>query len=120
MNKKEKIDFNIITSNIREEKYRYIGSGSGRRVFDLENGYVVKVAKNIKGIAQNKVEYQISLEDHTNLFAKITYVADDFQLLIMEKAELIQNISEVWKYFDVKNKSEFLQLESIKHILSAV
>jgi hypothetical protein len=114
----QNVDFNIIISNLRKNKYRYIGSGSGRRVFDLENGYVVKVAKNQKGIAQNKVEYQIASEDHTNHFAKITHVTNNYQLLIMEKAVLINNITIVWKYFDVRNNKEFYQLEWVNDILS--
>lgn len=118
MDEKEKVDFDIIISNIRQKKYRFIGSGSGRRVFDLENGYVVKVAKNIRGFAQNKVECHISSEDQTPLFAKITDVSDDFRLLIMEKAELINNIFDVWEYFGVKNKREFYKLDSIQYVLT--
>ena len=56
-------EFNQIKLNIKRGYYRYIGSGSGRQVFDLENGYVVKVAKNKAGIAQNKSEYKISYID---------------------------------------------------------
>ena len=48
---------------MRQGNYIYIGSGSSRNVFDLGNGYVMKVAKNIAGIAQNKSEYRISLID---------------------------------------------------------
>lgn len=118
MSVNQNVDFNIIISNIRKRNYRYVGSGSGRRVFDLGNGYVVKVAKNQKGIAQNKAEYQIASLDNTKIFAKITNVTDDFQLLIMEKATLINNISIVWKYFNVKNNKEFYQLEWLNDILS--
>lgn len=114
----ENVNYDLIISNIREKKYKYIGSGSGRRVFDLDNGYVVKVAKNQKGIAQNKAEYKISSEDQTNIFAKIKYVTDDNQILVMEKAELIKDIFDVWRCFDVKNNKEFFQLEWVKNILS--
>ncbi|HHX11997.1 MAG TPA: hypothetical protein GX731_04185, partial [Clostridiales bacterium] len=47
------IDFDSIIMNIGKGNYQFIGSGSGRRVYDLGNGYVVKVAKNNRGIAQN-------------------------------------------------------------------
>jgi len=67
---KNKIDFNEISLNIKRRYYKFIGIGSGRIVYDLENGYVVKVANNNKGIAQNKTEYKISLSDNTNLFAR--------------------------------------------------
>lgn len=118
MSEKEKVDFDIIISNIRQKKYSFIGAGSGRSVFDLEDGYVVKVAKNMRGFAQNKVEVHISSDDRTNLFAKITDVSDDFRLLVMEKAALINHISDVWKHFEVKTKREFWGLESIQYVIS--
>ena len=40
------IAFSQIMLRIKRGYYRYIGSGSGRKVFDLGNGYVIKVAKN--------------------------------------------------------------------------
>lgn len=36
--------------------YDLIGRGSGRAVFDLKDGSVLKLAYNRKGIAQNKAE----------------------------------------------------------------
>lgn len=110
------IDFDRIVLNIRKRNYQYIGSGSGRSVFDLGNGYVVKVAKNNKGIAQNKAELQISSEDHTNIFAKTIKVSEDSRLLIMEKAVRIKDFSEVRKYFNVKSNRELFQLEEIQSI----
>ncbi|WP_243175693.1 hypothetical protein [Clostridium gasigenes] len=96
--------------------YRYIGSGSGRKVFDLGNGYVIKVAKNIAGIAQNQVEYQISFNDNSNLFAKVIEVSGDFKFLIMKKADTINNFSHVLKYFNVSNSREFIRLKGIQTI----
>ena len=96
--------------------YRYIGSGSGRKVFDLGNGYVVKVAKNMAGIAQNRVEHQISLRDNSNLFAKVIEVSGDFQFLIMKKADRINNFSHVLKYFNVSNNRELVRLEEMQTI----
>lgn len=113
-----KIDFDKVNFNIRNRYYRYIGSGSGRRVYDLGNGYVIKVAKNTKGIAQNKAEYQISLNDASDLFAKITQVSENFNFLIMEKAERIKDFSSVLKYFDAKSKSGFFRSDKMKHIYS--
>lgn len=110
------IDSDIIILNIRKKTYRYIGSGSGRYVFDLGNGYVVKVARNNKGIAQNEAESQISSVDSSNIFAKITQVSEDFRFLIMEKAVPIRNFTEVRKYFNVKSNRELFQLEEIKSI----
>ena len=65
------IDFRQIYSDIRRGFYKYLGVGSGRVVFDLENGNVVKVALNRRGIAQNEAEYKIALTNDSHLFAKI-------------------------------------------------
>ncbi len=111
------INFDLIILNIRKGKYRCIGSGSGRRVFDLENGYVIKVAKNRKGIAQNEAEYQIAMTNHSNIFAKITHVSEDFMLLIMEKAERLYHFSYVLKYFNVRSNRELFQIEEFRTIL---
>ena len=110
------IDFNEIRSNLTQGYYRYIGSGSGRQVFDLGNGYVVKVAKNSAGIAQNKAEYKISFNDNSNLFAKIVQASNDFRLIIMKKANKLSDISYVWKYFNVTSKKELFNLKELQNI----
>ena len=110
------IVFNEIMLNITRGYYRYIGSGSGRKVFDLENGYVIKIAKNKAGIAQNKSEYKISSKDHSNLFAKVIQASDDFRLLIMQKADKINNISYVWKYFNATSEREFFNSKELQNI----
>jgi len=111
------IAFDQIIFNIKRGYYRYIGSGSGREVYDLENGYVIKVARNKAGIAQNKAEYKISSNDKSNLFAKVVQASNDFNLLVMQKADKINNILYVWNYFDAKSKRELFnskQLQDIK------
>lgn len=115
---KEFIDFDIMMLNIRKGNYKCIGSGSGRRVFDLGNGYVVKVAKNIKGIAQNKAERHISLSDHSNIFAKIIHVSEDFRFLIMEKAVRIRDFSGVRKYYNVKSNRELFLIQEIRSVFT--
>lgn len=110
------IKFDQIMFNVTRGYYRYIGSGSCREVFDMGNGYVIKVAKNKAGIAQNKAEYKISYNDHSNLFAKVIQASNDFDLLIMEKAKKINNILYVWKYFNVTSKRELFNLKELQAI----
>lgn len=111
-----RISFSQIKKDIYNNKYRYIGSGSGREVYDLGNGYVVKAAKNKKGLAQNKAEYRISASSDSGLFARIKAVSDDYIFLIMEKADSISYMPEVWDYFGVKSNSELQRIKEIKKI----
>jgi hypothetical protein len=108
--------FNNIMMNLQLGYYEYIGSGSCRDVFDLGNGYVIKVAKNMAGIAQNKAEYRISSKDKSDLFAKVVKVSNDFDFLIMEKANKIYSLSYVWMYFNVRNERELFSLEEMQKI----
>lgn len=110
------VDFDEISININKNYYPIIGSGSGRRVYDLKNGYVVKVAKNKRGIAQNKVEREIASMDHSDVFAVVIAVSEDFVYLIMEKAEKVHHISEVWRYFHVKSNHELFQVRELDDI----
>lgn len=113
-----KADFDKIGSNIKKGAYQYIGKGSGRVVFDLGNGYVVKAAKNRKGLAQNQAEYIIWSKSNSPLLAKIIDISEDYQLLIMEKAEKVRHISEIWHYFDVNSNRALYQLEELNDIAS--
>lgn len=102
--------------NIRRGMYRYIGSGSSRKVFDLGNGYVAKVAKNAAGIAQNKMEYKISSTDSSNLFAEVIEISKDSSTLIMKKADKIYNFSYVCHYFKVRSIIDVLKLKRFQNI----
>lgn len=108
--------FKRIASKISRGGYRYIGKGSGRVVFDLGNGKVVKAARNIKGIAQNYEEFRIAMADDSGLLARIWDVSDDYRYLIMDKAERVRDMSQVWNYFSVKSNSELYQISSIRYI----
>lgn len=118
INTDKNVDFKKISLNIRRGAYKCIGMGSGRIVYDLGNGYVVKVARNQKGIAQNEAEYKIALADDSNLLANILIVSERFGFLVMERARRIQNISHVWNYFNVKNNKELFQIQKLQDISS--
>lgn len=102
--------------NMKRVVFKYIGSGSGRNVFDMGNGYVIKVAKNSAGIAQNQTEYKISSMDSSKLFAKVIKVSNNFKFIIMEKAYKINNLSYVWDYFDVDNLIDFISIQELREI----
>ncbi|WP_291651143.1 hypothetical protein [Clostridium sp.] len=103
--------------NERRMFYKYIGSGSSRRVFDLGNGYVMKVAKNLAGIAQNRVEYQISSMDSSDLFAKVMQVSSNFNYLVMQKADKINSITDILNYFNVRSIDELFSLREFQNIV---
>lgn len=110
------ISYNQIMFNIRRGIYRYLGAVSSREVFDLNNGYVAKVAKNMAGIEQNRTEFGISYNDKSKLFAKVVDASRDYSIIIMRKGDKVNSISQVWKYFNVKNKYQFLNLYEIRSI----
>lgn len=111
------VDFENIRVNIDQKKYRIIGLGSGRIVYDLDNGYVVKTARNRRGFAQNKAECRIASTDKTHIFARIAAVSDDCKYLIMEKADMINSLTEVWGYYHVRNNRELFRLEKFREAL---
>lgn len=112
------VDFNNIGAKIKTNSLKHIGTGSGRLVYDLGNGYVIKAAKNDKGIAQNQAEYFIFTNDTTDLFAKITHVSEDFNYIIMEKVEKPKTFSHILKHFNVRNNSELYKIKDFQLILS--
>ncbi|MDV4152152.1 hypothetical protein R0131_15095 [Clostridium sp. AL.422] len=96
--------------------YIYIGTGSSRNVFDLGNGYVMKVAKNRAGIAQNMNEYRISSIDSSNLFAEVIRVSRGFDILVMRKAYRIKKFSEILAYYKVRSAEELFSLNEFQNI----
>lgn len=52
-------DSSKLVSDLLKNKYPVIGYGGGRIVFDMLDGTVKKVARNIEGIDQNKTEIEI-------------------------------------------------------------
>lgn len=110
-------DFEGIKRNIRQHSYRSLGTGSGRQIYDLGNGYVVKVARNRKGIAQNRAEFQIYKSWGNELFAPVVAASPSLNMIIMERANRLSNLSSVWRYFGVRNNYE---LKHIPQIHSAI
>ena len=110
------IDIYHILYGIECGMYRYIGAGSARKVYDLNNGFVIKIARNIKGIAQNEAEFLISNDDESSLFSKVYFLSDDYKYLIMEKANGIKSEKELLNYFKIQNKKQLKSNEDIKEV----
>lgn len=69
-----------------EQKYQLLGKGTARMVYDLKNGYVLKLAKNEKGLAQNMVESNPKIQkEYPNYVAKISSFDKKGIYLIQEK-----------------------------------
>ncbi len=109
-------DFTSIITNLQNNIYPLLGAGSGRRVYDLQNGSALKVARNVRGYAQNQIEYIISEMDDSELFAKVLYLSKDNHYLIMEKAEPIHDFALVRSYFKVSNNHDLFRLNNLSHI----
>ncbi|HBA68917.1 MAG TPA: hypothetical protein DCZ40_06120 [Lachnospiraceae bacterium] len=110
------INLSAIVNNLSSGSYPLLGSGSGRRVYDLHNGTVLKAAKNVKGYAQNQIEAIISEMDDSDLFAKVLFISSDNRYLIMEKADPVTDFSEILNYFHVKTIRELFQLNNFNYI----
>ncbi len=109
-------DFDDIRSNLYRKGYPLLGWGSGRKVYDLKNGYVVKVAKNNRGIEQNKAEHHLAELDQQGIFAKVESISDDNRYLIMEKATPIRSFAEVWRYYEVRNHVQLFSLDKFQDL----
>lgn len=106
-----RVNFEAIHKAITQEKLPVIGIGSGRIVYDLRNGYVVKKAKNKRGLAQNKAEFRIAAAGRSPLIANVMSVSMDYKYLIMEKAEKIRSLEPVCSFHNVSNLKELFRKE---------
>lgn len=109
------MDYNYqdILNKIKNGEYRLIGLGSCRRVFSMNNGYVVKMAKDIRGIEQNKTEYDIYSSSNSRLFAEIPYISEDNRLLVMARAKRIRKMRTVYSYYKVNNINSLLKVNNL-------
>ncbi len=106
-------DVQDILSKIRNGEYKLIGFGSCRRVFNLNNGYVVKVATDERGIEQNKAENSIFHNSKSPFFAEINHISDDCRFLVMAKAKQIKKIRTVYNFYKVRNLDHLLKVNNL-------
>ncbi|HEX2926245.1 MAG TPA: hypothetical protein VHP38_08320 [Ruminiclostridium sp.] len=102
-------DFEELISRLKSNKYKLIGSGSCRNVYDLGNGYVVKVAKDIRGILQNRTEHTSYQQHKSGFLAEVAAISDNHRYLVMVKARKISDIRVVLKYYKVKSMNELIK-----------
>ncbi|MHB8064238.1 MAG: hypothetical protein ACYDG2_16675 [Ruminiclostridium sp.] len=106
-------NFKDIISDIKNGNYKLLGVGSCRRVYDLNDGFVIKIAKDIRGIYQNQIENKIYLSRKSNFFAQVIAASEDNRCIIMPKAEKIKNIYTVCKYYNVKSIKSLIMLDHL-------
>lgn len=63
---------------------RHIGNGSSRLVFQIDDGKVLKLAKNKKGLAQNEYEYDNYYTCDDDVLPHCYECADDYSWIISE------------------------------------
>ncbi|WP_310602086.1 hypothetical protein [Anaerosporobacter sp.] len=103
------IDFKQIRKDLNHDRYEYIGSGSSRSVYDLENGYVVKAALNYGGLSQNRLEHKIYMQEQAPLFAPILTISEDAMFLIMKKGERLSDLNQVLEYYQVSTMQQLIR-----------
>ncbi len=96
-------DFDTIRSEVRGGRYTKLGYGAGRSVYDMNTGYVVKVAKNRFGLRQNRNESELSLRYHGDLLARVAAVSEGYEMLVMQTATPLHDMGPVLRYFNIKN-----------------
>jgi hypothetical protein len=103
--------FDSIKRRIKLKELSLIGRGSSRKVYDLNDGTVAKIAMNEKGIAQNKTEARIFEEDNGDcypikIFANIYSYSDDYKILIMEKCSKIKGMKILKSHLNNPDNNE--------------
>ena len=89
----------------KERLGQHIGNGSSRTVYAIDDNKVLKIAKNNKGIAQNEVEYQSSLDYHMGYMFPEVYEFDEqnLQWIVCERARK-PKVSDIQKICGVSYK----------------
>ncbi len=85
----------IIIANFLNDHLKRLSYGSARIVYILDNSRVLKLAKNKKGLVQNRKEYDL-YDNGNEILAKILRSDEKYFWIIVEKADVI-NESEFEK-----------------------
>lgn len=73
--------------------------GTTRDVYEYNNNYVLKVAKNKKGLEQNKKEVEILNKYNSPLFPKLEkYDNKNYKYIVIEKVNDFKNYASFYKF----------------------
>lgn len=96
----------------------YIGNGSSRTVFQIDDYACLKLAKNVRGIQQNLREIQLGTEPYLSLFPKVLngtdeenglWIISEFVLPIRKKGEEFEDIYNV-PFSDIQRFISFVTM----------
>ena len=85
------------------EKYNFLGEGIARRVYALDDDYVIKISKGIDGFYQNSVEnyiYKNASDELRSILCPIEYFTTRY--IIMKRATPMSFFTKA-KYIDISN-----------------
>ena len=109
--------YNRIMNELKQGKYKKLGAGSGRFVYDIGNGLVVKYGRNQKGLAQNQQEHEIFHVRRDPILAAVVDLSADNRFLVMEKADTYCKTIYLCRYFQVSNMGELIKIPEIKRVV---
>lgn len=116
-----KITFNDIYKMSTYEiskRFMYMGEGISRKVFAINDKYVIKIAKGMEGLYQNKVELYVFKhcgERYRKYLCPIVWNKPD--MLVMPRAVPLKSIEPSLKKVDLKNiRSESEAYEDIMRL----
>ena len=82
-----------------EKTLPFLGKGSSRIVFAISSGKVLKIARNEKGLSQNKAEVEVWTNPKTKPVVAKIFSADlkEYHWLISEIVNPFENSTDLWK-----------------------
>lgn len=99
------------------QKYKFLGEGIARKVYAIDDKYVVKISKGIDGFYQNSVEnyiYTKASDELKTILCPIEYFSKKY--LIMKRAIPMSTLTNK-RYIDVSKFNGYNHLKDFMNIL---
>lgn len=91
-------------------RYKIVGSGRHRIVYDLRNGYVIKVAISRRGLKNNKTEFKLYTRCSSNLRKYLCPVAEyGYGWVVMKRMKPLDGLNEEYDKKLSRIKRKFLR-----------